>query len=83
MAFFIYENFIQAPPAAGASWRRCDAIDLLPTRAQWTFPGPPHEPHVLSIDFLINGSTAVVAGVEVGGVEAVEVGRGHRSTRTR
>src|SRR5690606_13127533 len=34
----------------GASWTRLSAIDELPTRAEWTFPPPPHEPHVLSID---------------------------------
>jgi photosystem II stability/assembly factor-like uncharacterized protein len=51
----------------GDSWRRCDAIDALPTRASWTFPPPPHQPHVLSIDFLPGDPHGVVAGVEVGG----------------
>ncbi len=53
---------------AGASWQRCDAIDQLPTRDTWTFPPPPHQPHVLSIDFLPGEPDAVLAGVEVGGV---------------
>jgi photosystem II stability/assembly factor-like uncharacterized protein len=50
---------------AGETWRRLDAIDALPTRGEWTFPPPPHEPHVLSIDFLAD--EALLAGVEVGG----------------
>lgn len=53
---------------AGESWQRCDAIDDLPTREDWTFPPPPHEPHVLSIDFLPGEPESVIAGVEVGGV---------------
>ncbi|MEE9278529.1 MAG: hypothetical protein V3V06_08970 [Dehalococcoidia bacterium] len=52
----------------GAGWTRCDAIDHLPSREQWTFPPPPHEPHVLSIDFLPDDPAGILAGVEVGGV---------------
>ena len=52
----------------GHSWIRCDAIDSLPTRADWTFPPPPHEPHVLSIAFLPGEPDCVLAGIEVGGV---------------
>ena len=52
----------------GASWTRLDAIDALPTRDTWTFPPPPHEPHVLSIDFPGGRSEDVLAGIEVGGV---------------
>ena len=52
----------------GDTWRRLDPIDALPTRAEWTFPPPPHEPHVLSIDFLPEDPAALLAGVEVGGV---------------
>ena len=52
----------------GASWQRLDAIDRLPTRGEWTFPPLPHEPHVLSIDFLPDDPASVLAGVEVGGV---------------
>ena len=53
---------------AGATWRRLDDIDHLPTRESWYFPPPPHQPHVRSIDFLPNDSTSVLVGVEVGGV---------------
>ncbi len=52
----------------GVQWQRCDAIDDLPSRGEWTFPPPPHEPHVLSIDFLPGPTGEVLAGVEVGGV---------------
>lgn len=51
----------------GASWTRLDAIDGLPTRDEWYFPPPPHEPHVRSIDFL-GAASNVLVGVEVGGV---------------
>lgn len=52
----------------GRTWRRSDAIDSLPTRGQWYFPPPPHQPHVRSIDFLPNQPRSVLVGVEVGGV---------------
>lgn len=57
----------RSAPGAG-EWQRCDAIEALPTRAQWSFPLPPHHPHVLSIDFLPEDPASVIAGVEVGGV---------------
>jgi photosystem II stability/assembly factor-like uncharacterized protein len=53
---------------SGSTWERSEAIDELPTRRTWTFPPPPHEPHVLSIDFLPEERESVLAGVEVGGV---------------
>jgi photosystem II stability/assembly factor-like uncharacterized protein len=52
----------------GGTWRRLSAIDQLPTRASWTFPPPPHEPHVRSIDFLPDDPASVLVGIEVGGV---------------
>ena len=52
----------------GDSWDRLDAIDRLPTRSDWYFPPPPHEPHVRSIDFLPDDPASIIAGVEVGGV---------------
>ena len=58
----------------GDSWTRLDAIDALPTRDTWTFPPPPHEPHLLSIDFPAGRSEDVLAGVEVGGVIRSEDG---------
>jgi photosystem II stability/assembly factor-like uncharacterized protein len=52
----------------GGTWRRLSAIDELPTRPSWTFPPPPHEPHVRSIDFLPDDPHSVLVGIEVGGV---------------
>jgi DNA-binding MarR family transcriptional regulator/photosystem II stability/assembly factor-like uncharacterized protein len=52
----------------GRTWRRSDKIDELPTREKWYFPGPPHQPHVRSIDFLPDAEASVLVGVEVGGV---------------
>ena len=52
----------------GKGWERLNKIDELPTREKWYFPGPPHEPHVRSIDFLPNTESSVLIGVEVGGV---------------
>ena len=37
-----------------------------PSRAGWSFPAPPHEPHVLSLERTHSGQLA--AGIEVGGV---------------
>ncbi len=52
----------------GASWKRLGHIDDMPTRSEWYFPPPPHEPHVRSIDFLPDSPGSVLAGIEVGGV---------------
>lgn len=53
---------------SGETWKRLDKMDELPTRGQWYFPPPPHQPHVRSIDFLPGEMESVLAGVEVGGV---------------
>lgn len=37
-----------------------------PSRPGWSFPAPPHEPHVLSLERTRSGQ--LMAGVEVGGV---------------
>ncbi len=58
----------------GATWERLAAIDDLPTRDEWSFPPPPHEAHVLSIDFLPGKPDHVVAGIEVGGAIRSEDG---------
>lgn len=54
--------------SGGRTWTRADAIDRLPSRSSWTFPPPPHQPHVLSIDFLPGEPSSVLVGIEVGGV---------------
>ena len=53
---------------AGQTWQRSDHIDALPTRKDWYFPPPPHQPHVRSIDFLPGLPPSVLVGIEVGGV---------------
>jgi photosystem II stability/assembly factor-like uncharacterized protein len=52
----------------GASWRACEAIRRIPGYEDWTFPPPPHIPHVRSIapDPQVVG--AVYIGVEEGGI---------------
>lgn len=51
----------------GKTWNTAEAIDHLPTRGEWYFPPPPHQPHVRSIDFLPGDPETVLVGVEVGG----------------
>ena len=50
----------------GASWKACEAIRRIPGYESWTFPPPPHIPHVRSVapDPQVVG--AVYIGVEEG-----------------
>jgi photosystem II stability/assembly factor-like uncharacterized protein len=50
----------------GAHWRECDAIQRLPRRAEWSFPPPPHTPHVKHIDLRPDDPDDVIAAVEEG-----------------
>ena len=52
----------------GAGWRACEAIRRIPGYESWTFPPPPHIPHVRSVapDPQVVG--AVYIGVEEGGI---------------
>lgn len=57
----------------GATWDAgADGFSAAPSRGDWSFPAPPHDPHVLSIEIL-GGDTEgrkspqVLAGIEVGG----------------
>jgi photosystem II stability/assembly factor-like uncharacterized protein len=52
----------------GAHWRACEAIRRIPGYERWTFPPPPHIPHVRSVapDPQVIG--AVYIGVEEGGI---------------
>jgi photosystem II stability/assembly factor-like uncharacterized protein len=58
----------------GASWKACEAIRRIPGYESWTFPPPPHIPHVRSVvpDLQVVG--AVYIGVEEGGVYRSEDG---------
>ncbi len=53
---------------AGESWTRCESIQSIPGYESWTFPPPPHIPHVRSIapDPQVVGG--IYIGVEEGGV---------------
>jgi len=52
----------------GASWTACEALRRIPGYERWTFPPPPHIPHVRSVvpDPQVIG--AVYIGVEEGGI---------------
>lgn len=68
----------------GRSWSAGAAgFAAAPSRSKWSFPAPPHEPHVLSIEHLAAGAAGseaasragqLVAGVEVGGVLVSSLG---------
>jgi photosystem II stability/assembly factor-like uncharacterized protein len=51
----------------GSIFRECAAFLKLPGRERWTFPQPPHIPHVRSITFDTRNSDIVYVGVEEGG----------------
>lgn len=51
----------------GGSWSPgTSTFQGAPSRSSWSFPAPPHEPHVLSLERTASGQ--LVAGIEVGGV---------------
>jgi photosystem II stability/assembly factor-like uncharacterized protein len=50
----------------GAHWQECEAIQALPRRAEWTFPPPPHIPHVKHIDVRPDNPDDVIGAVEEG-----------------
>ena len=52
----------------GASWTACNALRSIPGYDTWSFPPPPHIPHVRSIAPDPNVAGAVYIGVEEGGV---------------
>jgi photosystem II stability/assembly factor-like uncharacterized protein len=52
----------------GASWRPCEAIRRIPGYERWTFPPPPHLPHVRSVASDPQVLGAVYIGVEEGGI---------------
>ena len=53
---------------AGNSWRACESLRDIPGYEKWTFPPPPHIPHVRSIAPDPDLAGAVYVGVEVGGL---------------
>ena len=53
---------------AGRSFVECAAFLQVPGRERWTFPPPPHIPHVRSIAFDPHEPSTMYVGVEEGGV---------------
>jgi photosystem II stability/assembly factor-like uncharacterized protein len=52
----------------GEGWTACEAIRRIPGYEQWTFPPPPHIPHVRSVVPDPHVVGAVYIGVEEGGI---------------
>ncbi len=52
----------------GSAWSAgTSSFEGAPSRPSWSFPAPPHQPHVLSLERTASGQ--LVAGIEVGGVQ--------------
>jgi photosystem II stability/assembly factor-like uncharacterized protein len=52
----------------GVSWTACQSIRKIPGYERWTFPPPPHIPHVRSVALHPTMAGALYIGVEEGGV---------------
>src|SRR5579885_1034412 len=52
----------------GQNFKECGAFLDLPGRDRWTFPPPPHIPHVRAITFDPSNPSVMYIGVEEGGV---------------
>ena len=52
----------------GRVFKECDGFLKIPGRERWTFPPPPHIPHVRSIAFDPHEPSAMYVGVEDGGI---------------
>ncbi|OUL32478.1 sialidase [Nostoc sp. RF31YmG] len=52
----------------GKNWKPCDSIRQIPGYEQWTFPPPPHIPHVRSIASDPKADNGLYIGVEEGGI---------------
>jgi hypothetical protein len=52
----------------GRMFRECAGFLKIPGRDRWTFPPPPHVPHVRSISFDPRSPSTMYVGVEEGGV---------------
>jgi photosystem II stability/assembly factor-like uncharacterized protein len=53
---------------AGRNFHECNSFLKLPGRERWSFPPPPHIPHVRSIAFDPTGPDTIYIGVEEGGI---------------
>jgi photosystem II stability/assembly factor-like uncharacterized protein len=52
----------------GLTWTACESLKRMPGYETWTFPPPPHIPHVRSIAADPGAAGAIYIGVEEGGV---------------
>ena len=52
----------------GRSFRECTGFLKIPGRDRWSFPPPPHIPHVRSITFGPRSPSTMYVGVEEGGI---------------
>jgi photosystem II stability/assembly factor-like uncharacterized protein len=50
----------------GEHWRECEQLQQLPRVPEWTFPGPPHIPHVKHLTLREEDPLDVLAAVEEG-----------------
>lgn len=50
----------------GKHWRECDQVQALPRVPEWTFPNPPHIPHVKHISLRAEDPSDILAAVEEG-----------------
>lgn len=50
----------------GEHWHECDAVQALPRIAEWTFPNPPHIPHVKHISLRAEDPLDILAAIEEG-----------------
>jgi photosystem II stability/assembly factor-like uncharacterized protein len=50
----------------GEHWRECERIQALPRVPEWTFPNPPHRPHVKHISLRPDDPLDILAAVEEG-----------------
>lgn len=50
----------------GEHWRECEQLQSLPRMPEWTFPNPPHIPHVKHISLRADDPLDILAAVEEG-----------------
>jgi photosystem II stability/assembly factor-like uncharacterized protein len=50
----------------GGHWRECERIQTLPRVPEWTFPNPPHIPHIKHISLRADDPLDILAAVEEG-----------------
>ncbi len=50
----------------GQHWRECEQVRALPRVSEWTFPAPPHVPHVKHIGLRAEDPLDILAAVEEG-----------------